>query len=82
MKDAVLIIEGERYLEVRVLAEIFEVQVAWVEEVVERGLVPGHREIESVRYVRVTEFDRVAQVIRLRQVLELDWDALEAFLGP
>ena len=62
----------ERYLSLQVVADCFEVRVAWLEEVYEIGLLgpaarragPAARRAETVE-LAASELDLVAQIIRL-----------------
>ena len=55
----------ERFLSLQVVADCFEVRVAWLEEVYETGLLgPAVRRKETVE-LAASELDLVAQIIRL-----------------
>lgn len=74
---------GRAWLRVEDAAACYEVEVAWVREVAAAGLVDVRREA-GVERLAASELDRLAEVVRLANVLGLDLGAIEAWLlgGP
>ena len=80
MKEQVITIAGNAYLRSEAIAQIFAVQVTWVHEVVEHGLLEGAAVVEESLCLRVDQMDRIATLVRLQRVYELDWDQLAFYL--
>ena len=74
MNPSLIVQDGDRYLRIDAVAEIFDVQVTWIEAAFENGLLDCRVFEETTPCIRVTELDRIAQLIRLSLVYELDWD--------
>ena len=70
---------GRAWVRVEDAAACYEVEVAWVREVVAAGLVDSSRE-QGVERLAASELDRLAEVVRLSRVLGLDLGAIEAWL--
>lgn len=60
-----IVIEGEVYLRLEVIAEWYAVEVRWLEEVVEHGLVERRHQSDKTVAIAAVELDRLAQIVRL-----------------
>ena len=65
MSGRALVIQGEVHLTLDAVADCFEVEVAWVEEVHALGLLGAGRRVEGATAVAAVLLDRVAEVLRL-----------------
>lgn len=74
-----LVLEGEVYFPLEVVAECYSVEVTWLREACDEGLLIGVR-VERTLAVRAADLDRVARLVRWRVVHGLDWPALAAVL--
>ncbi len=60
-------LHGETYVSIATVAECYEVELAWIEEVYTLGLLgPGER-VERLLVVSVSMLDRVALILRLER---------------
>jgi hypothetical protein len=59
-----ILIRGQLHLTLQTVAECYDVQVHWLEEVYDEGLLAGE-EFESRVAVAATELDRIARIVRL-----------------
>ncbi|QDU83960.1 hypothetical protein Pla163_10610 [Planctomycetes bacterium Pla163] len=76
MRDAPLRIDGELYLRLETVAEIYRVRVAWLHEVCDHGLL-GDVEHEGASIcVAAVQLDRVATIVRLHHALGLELAAI------
>ncbi|QDU68151.1 hypothetical protein [Engelhardtia mirabilis] len=73
--------EGERYLSLEVVAEIYQVRAVVLREVYERGLLGEGLTHDSTVCIATLALDRVATIVRLHEVHGLDPDAIAAHLG-
>jgi hypothetical protein len=72
VKSQPILIEGEAYFSLETLAEIYAVEVHWLQEVYDHGLLgPG---VNSGPHLCVAsiQMDRVATIVRLHSCLGLD----------
>lgn len=77
MSTDTLRVEGRLYLRLEVVAQVYRVEPVWLESVYARGLLgPGIPSGQSVA-IAALQLDRVATIVRLSHVLELDLDAIE-----
>lgn len=72
---------SRRWVALTVVAETFEVDVAWLEEVVEIGLLGEVDRSGAVPAIEVTMLDRVARIHGLHAYQGLDLAALALWLG-
>jgi hypothetical protein len=72
VNPAELRIDGELYLTVELVAEVYEVTAVWLGEACDRGLVGGLRIVHERTYIAAAELDRVASLVRLRGLLGPD----------
>jgi hypothetical protein len=80
MSERHIVIRGESFVTLSTVAEFFEVQVAWVREVYEAGLLgPGERVGEELA-IPATELDRVATIQRLHRHYGVDLELIEFVL--
>lgn len=80
-----LYLKGELFLSLEVVAEIYKVQVVWLREVYDCGLLGTGVDSDATTCVAAVHLDRVATVVRLHETLGLDLDAIERTLeedGP
>jgi len=76
-----LLHEGELYLSLEVLAEVYQVRVTLLREVYERGLLGSGVDQGTNVCIASVELDRVAMIVRLHSVLGLDLDAIATRIG-
>lgn len=76
MRDDSLRFDGELYLRLETVAEIYTVRVAWLHEVHDAGLLSDVRHEGASICVAAVELDRVATIVRLHRVLGLEVDAI------
>jgi hypothetical protein len=77
-----LVIRGELHLTLAAVADTFEVEVRWVEEVYSLGLLgPGERAAGSIA-VPAKVLDRVAEILRLSRYHGVPLEAVVVLLGP
>ncbi len=74
------LIEGQLYLTLELVAECYEVQVSWLTEVYELGLLGHGERIESRIAIPVIRLDRVARVIRMHFHYGQELTSLEPLL--
>lgn len=73
-------IEGELYLTLETVAEVYSVKTVWLERVCREGLLgPPVSHGESLCLAAI-ELDRVARIVRLNAVLGLELEAIAAML--
>jgi hypothetical protein len=65
-------IDGHLCLSIETVAELYAVEVVWVEELVTRGLVGGERRHEGTLWIEARHLGRVATVVRLCHGYGLD----------
>ena len=75
-------IEGELFLEVETVAELYRVEAVWLREVFESGLLAGSVASQPTRCIAAARLDHVATIVRLHRVLGLDVDAIRLALEP
>lgn len=71
-----LYIDGELYLSIETVAEVYRVEVVWLREVVDAGLLGagvGSGPPDAIAAVRM---DHVATIVRMHLALGLDVDAI------
>src|SRR6185503_13554440 len=62
-------VDGELFLSVETVAEIYRVEVVWLREVVESGLLGGDAAPRAVGRIAAVRLDRLAAIVRLHHVL-------------
>ncbi len=65
MTGARIMIAGESYITLEIVAECYECEYLWVKEAYDLGLLGAGELSEGQTAVRVTTLDRVAELIRL-----------------
>lgn len=73
--------EGETYLSIEVVAEIYALRSIVLREVYDRGLLGPGLTRGSTVCIATAEFDRVATIARMHLIYELDVDAIAARLA-
>lgn len=73
-------IDGELFLSVETVAEVYALKSVWLHEVCDAGLLPGSVDRDATRWIAAVELDRVAAIVRLRAVVGADVDAIAALL--
>lgn len=81
MSDEGIWIRGELYLSLEVVAEVYEVQVTWLREVVDAGVLGDERARSGPPRIAAALLDRVAAVVRLHRTIGLDVDAIALWLA-
>ena len=69
-------LDGELHLTLKTVAEIYQVEVVWLREVYDRGLLGAGRDAERTVCLAAARLDHVATVVRLRHLVGRDIDAL------
>lgn len=73
-------IGGELHLSLQVVAECYRVELAWLRDAFEIGLLVGHREKNEI-VIAAGMMDRVAEIVRLHVYYRLDLSAITLVLG-
>ncbi len=73
-------VDGELYLSVETVAEIYRVEVGWLREVLDAGLFAGAIASEPALCIAAARLDHVATIVRLHRNLGLDVDAIRLVL--
>ncbi len=76
MSSQKIYIEGELYLGFEVVAEIYRVEVTWLQRACEVGLLAGDHEQAGVPCIAAVQLDRLSTIIRLHDVLGLDLEVI------
>ena len=76
-----LVIGGELHLSLQVVAECYRVEVVWLRDAFEIGLLEGRREKDEI-VIAAGMMDRVAEIVRLHVYYRLDLQAISLLLGP
>lgn len=76
MKDRQLLVDGELYLGLEVVAEIYEVQLVWLREAYEFGLLGSGVDSGPGLCVAAVEMDRIATIVRLHKVLGMELESI------
>ncbi len=75
-----LYIGGELHLSLETVAEIYQVQILWLREVYDAGLVGQGLASGTTPCIAVVQLDRVATIVRLHTVLGLDLETISLTL--
>jgi hypothetical protein len=73
-------IDGELYLTIERVAEIYAVQSVWLVEAYRAGLLGQGHERGATLCIAAVQLDRVATVVRLRHLLGPDLERIELAL--
>jgi len=65
-------IDGELYLSIELVAELYSVQSVWLREVCERGLIAPTAPHGASVCVAAFQLDRIATIVRLHSSFGLD----------
>lgn len=71
-----LYIEGDLYLSLETVAEIYRIEIVWLREVYQVGLLGRGVDSESVVCIAAAQMDRVAMIVRLHDGLGLDIETI------
>ncbi len=82
MSDERIVISGELHLSLEAVAACYRVDVTWLREVHELGLLGRVRRHREVTVVSARMLDRVAEVVRLHEVYHLEPSAMVLVLAP
>lgn len=74
-------IHGEAFLDLEIVAECYQVQVDWLTEVYDLGLLGRGERVEAHIAIPVIRLDRVARIIRLHFHYGYDLSSLELLLA-
>ena len=74
-------VEGELYLSLEAVAQVFEIQVVWLRKFYQRGLLGSGVDSDRTVCIAALHLDRVATIVRLRRQLGPDVDAISHALG-
>jgi hypothetical protein len=74
-------IEGDLYLSLEIVAEIYQVEVLWLREVYEFGLLGRGVSAGTVIRIQAVQLDRVATIVRWHHNLGLDVEAIALALN-
>lgn len=72
MSSVVVLRDGEAYLRLVTVAELYRVRVVWLREVAERGLLGPLQPSAEGPLIACVQLDRVATLVRLSVHLGLD----------
>lgn len=78
MNAAEIRFEGELYLTLETVAEVYAVKRVWLERACAEGLLGAPREHGGQLCVAAVELDRVARLVRLHAHLGLELEAIAA----
>jgi hypothetical protein len=73
-------LEGELYLSVETVAEIYRVEEIWLREVFDAGLLTGGVHTHPRLCIAAVRLDHVATIVRLHRVLGFDVEAIRLAL--
>ena len=69
-------VEGELYLALETVADIYRVEAVWLREAFDAGILGEDIRSDPTPCIAVLRLDHVATVVRLHRVLGLDLDAI------
>lgn len=75
-----IFVGGELYLSVETVAEVYRVEVVWLREVLDAGLLAGGVASQPTLCIAAARLDHVATIVRLHRALGLDLDAIRLLL--
>ena len=73
-------VEGELYLSLETYAEMYCIEVVFLRDVYEQGLLGSGVMSDARVCIAVTQMDRIATVVRLHDACGLDVDAIHLIL--
>jgi hypothetical protein len=77
----VLVIRGQAYLTLETMATCYAVEVAWIEEVYEHGLLGRGEEIEGSIAVAAVMLDRFARILQLHRQQGINVAGISSLFG-
>jgi hypothetical protein len=77
-----IVIRGERYLTLQGVAETFEVELSWVQEVYDFGLLGPGETVEGTVAIASRLLDRVAEIRRMNRVQGVNLAGIALVLAP
>lgn len=80
MSRRTIYVEGELYLSLEAVAEVYAIQVTWLREAYEHGLFGAGVDADASVCVAAVQLDRVSTVIRMHHVLGLDLETIQLSL--
>lgn len=81
MTSEQIYIEGDLYLSLETVAEIYHVEVLWLREVYDFGLLGSGVDSGRVIHIQAVQLDRVAAIVRWHVGLGLDVEAISLALA-
>jgi hypothetical protein len=72
--------DGQRYLSLEVVAELYHLDTVVLREVYDRGLLGAGLDRGATVWIASVRLDRVATVVRLHHACGLDVDSIAALL--
>lgn len=81
MSRRVLRVRGEAYVTLDTVAECYRVEVAWVREVYDHGLLGRGEEVEGATAVAAATLERLATVLRLHRQQGFDLGVIAGLLA-
>lgn len=80
MSEDRIYLEGELYLSLETVADIYRVEVVWLREVVDAGLLGTGVHVDPRPCIAAVRLDHVATIVRLHHVLGFDVEAIRLAL--
>ena len=80
MTEARTWVDGELYLSIETVAEVYRVEVVWLREVIESGLLGTGAALGPAGAIAAIRMDHVATIVRMHRALGLDVDAIRLAL--
>lgn len=80
MSDGRIYVEGDLYLSVETVADVYRVEVVWLREVIDAGLLDADGAVRPATVIAAVRMDRVATIVRLHRVLGFDVDQIRTAL--
>ncbi|MCE9636211.1 MAG: hypothetical protein K8T90_10960 [Planctomycetes bacterium] len=76
MSDGRTYVEGDLYLSVETVADVYRVEVVWLREVIDAGLLGTEVGVRPAFIIAAVRLDRVARIVRLHRALGFDLDQI------
>lgn len=73
-------VEGELYLSLETVADVYQVQITWLREAYDSGLFGTGVEKGPTVCIAAVQLDRVATIVRLHETLGLDLETIHLTL--
>ena len=80
MSEERIYLEGELHLSLETVAEVYDVEVIWLQEVADAGLIGTGFHTGPRPCIAAVRLDHVATIVRLRRVIGLDVEAIRLAL--